>query len=139
MEKQEIDDCLRIMGNIFPLLEEAEQQFTSAKDWGFFDMIGGGFLTNLIKHTKLNKAAECMNEINSLLRDLERELKDVKFTTDYSMNTMTFATFADFLFDGILADCYMQSKIMDSLDQVRELRYRLEYMRQRMLDMKNSR
>ena len=96
LEKREIDDCLRIMNQIFPLLDEAETQFSSARNWGFLDMLGGGLLTDLIKHSKINNAASCMNEINSLLRDLERELKDVKFPTDYSMNTMGFATFADF-------------------------------------------
>lgn len=42
------------------------------------------------------------------------------------MSTATFATFADIVFDGIVADVYMQSKIMTSLDQVRKLRAQLE-------------
>ncbi|MCQ2573925.1 MAG: hypothetical protein MJ182_08515 [Treponema sp.] len=137
MEKHEINDCLVIIDRLMPLISEAERQFSSARNWGFLDMLGGGLITDIIKHTKLSRAAGCMNEINYLLRDLERELKDVKFTTDYSMNTGSFSTFADFLFDGILADTYMQSKIMNSLDQVRELHHRIEYIQTRLLDMKN--
>lgn len=137
LEKHEIDDCLRIIDRLMPLIGEAERQFSSARNWGFIDMLGGGLLTDIIKHSKLNRAAGCMNEINYLLRELERELKDVQFTTDYSMNTGTFSTFADFLFDGILADTYMQSKIMSSLDQVHELRYRIEFIRERLLDKRN--
>ena len=117
LEKREIDDCLRIIDRLLPLIGEAERQFSSARNWGFLDMLGGGFLTDIIKHSKLSRASGCMNEINYLLRDLERELKDIQFTTDYSMNTKTFSTFADFLFDGILADTYMQSKIISSLDR----------------------
>lgn len=128
LERREIDDCLRIINRIMPLLEDAERSFSSARNWGVLDILGGGLIVDLIKHSKINNAASCMNEINYLLRDLERELKDVRFPTDYSMNTMGFASFADFLFDGILADVYMQSKIMNSLDQVRELRHRLEYL-----------
>lgn len=128
LERREIDDCLRIINRIMPLLDDAERSFSSARNWGVLDILGGGLIVDLIKHSKINNAAGCMNEINYLLRDLERELKDVRFPTDYSMNTMGFASFADFLFDGILADVYMQSKIMNSLDQVRELRHRLEYL-----------
>lgn len=43
----------------------------------------------------------------------------------YFMHVGGFATFADFLFDGILADAYMSSKIFSSLEQVRMLRKRL--------------
>lgn len=137
LEKREIDDCLRIIDRLLPLICEAERQFSSARNWGFLDMLGGGFLTDIIKHSKLSRASGCMNEINYLLRDLERELKDIQFTTDYSMNTKTFSTFADFLFDGILADTYMQSKIMSSLDQVRELHHRIEFIQARLLDKRN--
>lgn len=137
LEKREIDDCLRIIDRLLPLIGEAERQFSSARNWGFLDMLGGGLLTDIIKHSKLSRASGCMNEINYLLRDLERELKDIQFTTDYSMNTRTFSTFADFLFDGILADTYMQSKIMSSLDQVRELHHRIEFIQARLLDKRN--
>lgn len=137
LEKREIDDCLRIIDRLLPLIGEAERQFSSARNWGFLDMLGGGLLTDIIKHSKLSRASGCMNEINYLLRDLERELKDIQFTTDYSMNTKTFSTFADFLFDGILADTYMQSKIMSSLDQVRELHHRIEFIQARLLDKRN--
>lgn len=38
---------------------------------------------------------------------------------------MTFATFADFVFDGIIVDVYMQSKIMKSLSCLEELKEQL--------------
>ncbi len=137
INNREIDDCLNIIRRMMPLLSEAERQFSSARNWGFLDMLGGGFFVDLVKHSKLSNASRCMNEINWLLRDLERELKDVHFTTDYSMSTGGFSTFADFLFDGILADCYMQSKILSSLEQVRELRHRMEFIQARLTDMRN--
>ena len=123
--RKEITDVLVIIKRILPLIDNAEQKFKSARNWGIVDILGGGFLVDLIKHSKLNSASTNMNQINSLLQDLQRELKDIVIPTDFSMNTATFATFADFLFDGILADVYMQSKIMSSLDQVKELRKRL--------------
>jgi hypothetical protein len=38
------------------------------------------------------------------------------------MNTGGFATFADFVFDGVLADAWMESKIVSSPDQIRLLK-----------------
>ena len=125
IEKNRLERALALIRQILPLVEAAEKKFKSARNWGFLDMFGGGTLVDLIKHYKLNTAADIMNQISFLLQQLQAELRQVVIPVDFRMNTMTFATFADFLFDGILADTYMQSKIMKSLDQVRELKNRL--------------
>ena len=121
IDRKEIDDVLRIVDEILPLLDDAKSSFKSARNWGIVDMLGGGLITDLIKHSKINNAANSMSRINYLLGDLQRELKDVRIPSNYAVNTGTFATFADFVFDGILADVYMQSKIMSSLNEVETL------------------
>ena len=118
-----------------PTEDEAENKFRKARNWGFFDILGGGFITDLIKHSNLGAASNIMNQINYLLHDLQRELKEVVIPTDFSMNTASFSTFADFVFDGILADVYMQSKIMTSMEQIRELRSRLLILRDRLAEL----
>lgn len=132
---KEINDVQIIINQILPLIDEAENKFRSARNWGFFDILGGGFITDLIKHSKLGAASDIMNRINYLLHDLQRELKEVVIPTDFSMNTASFSTFADFVFDGILADVYMQSKIMTSMEQIRELRSRLLILRDKLTDL----
>ena len=132
---KEINDVQLIINQILPLIDEAENKFRSARNWGFFDILGGGFITDLIKHSKLGAASDIMNRINYLLHDLQRELKEVVIPTDFSMNTASFSTFADFVFDGILADVYMQSKIMTSMEQIRELRSRLLILRDKLAEI----
>lgn len=122
---KEINDVQNKISQLLPLVDEAENKFKKARNWGFIDVLGGGLIVDLFKHSNLNSASNLMNRINILLHDLQRELNDVVIPTDFSMNTATFSTFADFVFDGILADVYMQSKIMTSLNQIRELRSRL--------------
>jgi hypothetical protein len=134
---KEINDVQLIINQLLPLIDEAESKFTSARNWGFLDILGGGFLVDLVKHTKLSSASTTMNQINYLLRDLQRELKEVVIPTDFSMNTGTFATFADFVFDGVLADVYMQSKIMTSIEQIKELRRRLLILRDKLRELTN--
>ena len=129
---KEINDVQNIICQILPLIDEAESKFKGARNWGIFDILGGGFFTDLIKHSKLDSASTIMNKINSLLQTLQRELKEVVFPADFSMNTLSFACFADFLFDGFLADIYMQSKIMKSLEMIRELRSKLLTLRDKL-------
>lgn len=119
---KEINDVQKIIDEILSLIDEAETKFNKARNWGFFDILGGGFITDLFKHSNLDSASNIMNKINYLLKDLQRELDEVVTPTDFSMNTNTFASFADFIFDGVLADAYMQSKIMSSLTELKNLR-----------------
>ncbi|MBQ7905072.1 MAG: hypothetical protein IJ361_04860 [Spirochaetaceae bacterium] len=119
---KEINDVQEIIDEILSLIDEAETKFNKARNWGFFDILGGGFITDLFKHSNLDSASDIMNKINYLLKDLQRELDEVVTPTDFSMNTNTFASFADFIFDGVLADAYMQSKIMSSLKELKNLR-----------------
>lgn len=125
LNRKEINDVRQIINQLLPLIDQAEAKFRSARNWGFFDILGGGLITDLIKHSKLGAASNIMNQINYLLHDLQRELKDIVIPVDFTMSVGSFATFADFVFDGILADVYMQSKIMQSMNQIQELRHRL--------------
>ena len=110
---------------ILPLVDEAERKFKSARNWGFLDIFGGGLIVDLFKHGKLNSANNTMNEISYHLQILQNQLDSLTIPTDYRMK-FGFSSFGDFLFDGAIFDIYMQSKIMSSLDQVRQLRSKLE-------------
>ena len=65
------------------------------------------------------------------MQELQRVLGAMN-ANDYSMNVGNFVTLADFLFDGAIADIYMTSKIMNSLDEVRKLKNRLMELRNRL-------
>jgi len=123
---EKIHSAQAILNELFSLLDKAEKQFKSARNWGFVDIFGGGFIVDMIKHYKLGSVSETMNRIQTLLEHLQSIIKEISIPTDYRMHTGTFSTLADILFDGILTDVYMQSKIMSSLAQIRELRTQLE-------------
>ena len=135
---KEINDVQKIIDEILSLIDEAENKFNKARNWGFFDILGGGFLTDLFKHSNLDSASNIMNKINYLLKDLQRELNEVVTPTDFSMNTNTFASFADFIFDGFLADVYMQSKIMSSLKELKNLRSTLLNLKSKLSNLSNN-
>ena len=125
MSNPQVEKALSTVNRLIPLVEEAESHFKSARNWSIFDVLGGGLIVDLIKHSKLNKAANSMNEIDFLMRQLRTELGSIATPNDYRMNVGGFLTFADFFFDGIFADAYMASKIMSSLDEVQKLKNKL--------------
>jgi len=106
----------------------------SAADWGTWDLLGGGTVTTLVKHARIDDARAGAHRVQQLLRRLQRELADVSAQTpDLTVDIGALATFADFFFDGLISDWIVQSKMAKSLEnarrvqeQVRTLQKRLE-------------
>ena len=43
-------------------LRNAQNELSSAKNWGLFDMLGGGFVSTLVKHGKMDNAKRYMEQ-----------------------------------------------------------------------------
>ena len=99
-------------------LEEARNALNSARGWGIYDMLGGGFISTLIKHSKMDKAAECIDRAKSELVAFGRELDDVHGYENIDLSTGDFWGFADWFFDGVLSDWVVQGRINDARAQV---------------------
>ena len=82
-------------------LEKAREYLNSARGWGLFDMLGGGFISTLVKHAKMESAQDCLEQARYDLEDFRREVADVRLP---GLDTDDFLTFADFFFDGFFAD-----------------------------------
>ncbi|MBP5520241.1 MAG: hypothetical protein J6X84_06660 [Treponema sp.] len=120
----QINQALNLTNQLISELEIAEKHLSSARNWGFFDVLGGGFIVDLIKHSKINNAKVSMDRVNYLMQELKRVLGGISMPGDYTMNVGGFATFADFFFDSGIVDVYMTAKIMNSLSEVRNLKNR---------------
>ena len=131
-ENPQVNDAISLTNQILEYVEQAEHSLSSARNWGFFDVLGGGFITDMIKHSKLNHARNAMDSVNYLMQRLQQTLGSIQIPADYRMQIGNFATFADFFFDGVFADVYMVSKIMQSLDEVRNLKKKLYELKARL-------
>lgn len=101
-------------------LYAARDQLKGARGWGFIDLFGGGFLTDVIKHSKMNQASKCMENAKYHLQIFQRELNDVNLSLNLRMEIGGFLSFADFFFDGFVADYLVQSKITSARNQVED-------------------
>ena len=132
----QVNQALNLTNQLIGELEQAERQLSSARNWGFLDVLGGGVIVDLIKHSKLNGAKVSMDRVNYLLQELRRVLGGISMPGDYSMNVGTFATMADFFFDSGIVDVYMTAKIMSSLNEVRNLKNRCYELRSRLSNIR---
>ena len=120
-------------------LQAAREKLDSARNWGILDILSGhkgGLISGFIKHSRVNAAQSCIDQAKHDLMRFENELRDVQDMNYLNVEISGFLTFADFFFDGLLADLLVQSKIADArakvddaINRVQNIVYRLRMIR----------
>ncbi len=113
-------------------LKDAKSSLGSARGWGMVDMFGGRGLSGLIKHVKIGDARSSLNRAKADLDRFSRELSDVREIQGLDIEIGDFLTFADFFFDGFLADIMVQSKIRQAQNKIDDAIYRVETLLERL-------
>ena len=89
----------------------------SAEGWGTWDMLGGGFLSTAIKHSRIDDARDAVEDVQAKMSRFTRELADVRRSTEIKIEIDDLDIFADYFFDSLIMDWIVQSKIRNSLEQ----------------------
>lgn len=124
--EKEIDEAIMAGERVFAALENAKDSLESASDWGVWDIMGGGFISDMAKHSHIDDAKDYAVQAQTLLRQFKSELTDINISEEIRIDISEFGTFADFFFDGLIADWCMQSKINQSLDSVLSVKDRVK-------------
>ncbi len=135
---REIEEAIRAGRNALNHLELASGSLESAEGWGTWDLIGGGLLTDMMKHSHIDDAKAEVEETHAALMDFRTELADIKMSCDITFNTDGFGKFADFYFDGLIADWCMQSRIEESHESVSTAIRQIENVLSKLEDMKSE-
>jgi hypothetical protein len=114
-ERKEIQEAIKAADNALHHLHVAKKRLNSAGTWGWFDILGGNFITGLVKHSKMSKAKREFDAARYALQQFSKELQDVSGYDQLQIGD--FLTFADFFFDGFIIDIMVQSKISDAKAQ----------------------
>ncbi len=107
-------------------LREAQDNLNSAKNWGIWDMFGGGFISTMAKHSKMDCAKENIEQAKYDLKNFSQELNDVNLAYHLDIETGDFLSFADWFFDGFVVDWMVQDKIKQASRQVAEALQKVE-------------
>ena len=107
-------------------LRDAQNYLSSAKNWGIWDMLGGGFISTMVKQSKMDQAKQSMEQAKYDLKNFSRELNDVNMACHLDIKTGDFLSFADWFFDGFFVDWMVQDRINQASGQVAEAIRRVE-------------
>lgn len=104
-----------------------EESLGKAEGWGVFDLLGGGVISGMVKHSYLDEAQEVATYVQVLLNRFHTELTDVSLNKDVKeIEISGFLRYADFFWDGILTDWYVLSSIQSSMENIRSIKLLVE-------------
>lgn len=115
--------------------DQVLNQLSSAESWGTWDLLGGGLVADVVKHSHLDEAQSAIQRLQSQLRRFKTELADVTIHADVQVNVDGFLRFADYFFDGLFADWAVLDRIGQSTTQVQSTRHQIERVLSRLNDM----
>jgi tetratricopeptide (TPR) repeat protein len=118
LQKNELNEAIDAGEKALNGLRLAIQSLRKAKNWGIYDMVGGGLLATAIKHSNIDEAKSLILDVQVWLKKFKRELSDVGFVTSNGLSVQldSFSTFADYFFDNLIFDWVVQDKINRSLE-----------------------
>lgn len=126
-QEKEVREALGAGQEALDYLNQARASLNSAGNWGLLDLFGGGLLSTFVKHSRMNDAEELIQQARSALQRFQRELMDVDNVAEFHIETGDFLSFADYFFDGFIADWLVQSRINDAKRQVDNAIQRVKY------------
>lgn len=124
-QQKELEEALSAGENAKRLLGQVQDDLDSARSWGTWDMLGGGLIATMAKHDRLDSAQSSIRAAQRALSDFRTELADVSQLQVPNIQIGEFATFADYFFDGIFSDWYVQSSIKTAQEGVSEVHMKL--------------
>ena len=113
-QRREVGEAISAGRSAETALSSVLNSLDSAEDWGTWDMFGGGLLSTMAKHEHLDDAQAGIGYAQNCLSRFRTELADVQHMDIPQVYIGEFATFADYFFDGLFADWYVQSRIHDA-------------------------
>jgi len=126
-QKKEVAEAIAAGEKAVQGLNYAISYLRKAKNWGTFDMLGGGLLATAVKHSNIDEAKDLIQSVQVWLRKFKRELSDIKIKElpEMSVQIDSFSTFADYFFDNLIFDWVVQSKINRSLESCQSVQYQV--------------
>lgn len=117
---REIDEAIAAGREALEALEDAADSLDSAKRWGIVDILGGGLITNVIKHSRLGDANHALADARVALARFSAELDDVRGVAGLTAEVNRWNAFFDIACDNWLADIFVQKEMSDAADRVDE-------------------
>ena len=116
--QKELREAITAADRALEGLERARLSLKSARNWGIYDILGGGFISGMIKRSKMRDAGAEMEYARQELLHFRRELEDVDQLIDTGFTNFDFVAFGDLFLDGFLFDLLAQGRISEAREKV---------------------
>ncbi|MFR6291433.1 MAG: hypothetical protein ACLUKQ_08260 [Peptococcaceae bacterium] len=126
IQKVEIREAIAAGSRALRSADYILSSLDTAQNWGTWDLLGGGLISTLAKHSSLDEAQDQVQQLQTKLRRFKTELADVTIHTDMQVNVDGFLRFADYFFDGLFADWAVLDKISQSQSSVQTTKNQIE-------------
>jgi hypothetical protein len=130
---KEMNEALAAGEKALNIIDRVLSNLDSAEGWGTWDLMGGGLISGMAKHSHLDEAQKLVEDLQVQLRRFKTELTDVTIDADIQVSIDGFLYFADYFFDGLFADWAVldkinqsQTKVKDTKDQIISVLYHLK-------------
>ena len=120
--RTELDQAVQAGRGALATIDSIIDKLQNAQNWGTFDIVGGGLITDIAKHSNLDDASQLTYTLQKQIHAFQKELSDISIHADFSIEVSDFMKFADFAFDGLIADWLVLDKINSSLSQATHTR-----------------
>ena len=137
-QKKELREASTAGNSALSTARQVLDSLGSAESWGTWDLLGGGLLADMAKHSHLDEAQGAIERLQSQLRRFKTELADVTIHADMQVNVDGFLRFADYFFDGLFADWAVMDKISQSQSQVQSTKSQIESVLSRLNSMMSA-
>lgn len=136
---KETDEALHALDALKLSLKSAEEGLSSAKNWGIFDIVGGGMLSSLIKHDNIERAAGYLKDASQKAQALNRELLDIDLVIDMDgIDIDGFTKTFDIFFDNIFSDLAVQDEIHKAYDNIMIHQSKMNVLEDKLLTLKKE-
>ena len=137
-QKKELQEAIWAGNSAKITADKVLNSLNSAEGWGTWDLLGGGLLADMAKHSHLDEAQSAIEHLQSQLRQFKTELADVTVNADFQVNIDGFLRFADYFFDGLFADWAVMDKISQAKNQVYSTKSQIDNVLLRLNNMLNT-
>lgn len=103
-------------------LDKITDQLESAKRWSWADLLGGEFITSMVKRKKMKNISSDLQKLQPQLNALKHNLQDANIQVHSSFDHSTSRQFFDIFFDNAFTDLKVQDEIKQLLTELTTLR-----------------
>jgi len=135
---RELDEAISAGESARSVAERAVSHLESAEGFASWDVFGGGLIADMAKHEKIDEAQCLIETLQIRLSSFRCELTDIDITADISISIDDTLKFADFFFDGLIADIMVSDRISKALENVRRTKSQVAGMVNSLQNMKSA-